>query len=128
MQVNKIYSGKVIGFQGTDANNVKPNTKIKNDEFVASAETKTEPPKISYLSIITGLMSDEQVAQINSSRKLPDNAKFVPDGMGGFLISPNYFSITSGTHDLPVGFEVKKRKPFGFVCVVPNGTKGFMIR
>lgn len=103
--------------------------KIEKDstEFSSKATKATEPPQISKTRLFFCALTDEQVVQINESKKLPENGKFVSNGYGQYYISPNFFGLRPGTQDLPVGFEVKKNI-LGFAVVVPNGTKGYMLR
>ena len=104
-------------------------TKLEKDftEFSSKATKATEPPQISKTRLFFCALTDEQVAKINESRKLPENGKFIANGYGSYYISPNFFGLRPGTQELPVGFEVKKNI-LGFAVVVPNGTKGYMLR
>ena len=85
-------------------------------------------PKIGFFRLATGFITKKQIAQINESGKLPDNAKFVPNGFGGYQITNDIFGITPGTKELPAGFEVKRGGIFGLAIVVPKGTEGLLIR
>ena len=79
------------------------------------------------ISFSTTQISDEQVQQINATGKLPPNAKFVPNELGGYQLTNNFFGIQAGTQELPAGFEVKKNI-LGFTTIVPKGTKGMLIK
>ena len=101
----------------------------EGDEFVEEDKENqknyyTEPPEISWIRAVTGILTYDQVDAINESRRLPDNVKFMMNGSGGYSISYNYFNIRPGTQTLPKGFEVKK-DILGFVHVVPTGTTGW---
>lgn len=127
------YNAPKVNFkQSTEE--VKPESKIsetileKDSTDFSSKETKAiEPPQISKTRLFFCALTDEQIAQINESKKLPKNGKFVNNGYGQYFITPNFFGLRPGTQDLPEGFEVKKNI-IGFAVVVPKGTKGFMIK
>ena len=89
---------------------------------------KAKAPKIGFFRLATGFITKKQIAQINESGKLPDNAKFVQNGWGGYTIQNDIFGITPGTKTLPAGFEVKRGGIFGQAIVVPKGTEGLLIR
>ena len=93
-----------------------------------SKPVKTKAPKIGFFRLATGFITKKQIAQINESGKLPDNAKFVQNGWGGYTIQNDIFGITPGTKTLPAGFEVKRGGIFGQAIVVPKGTEGLLIR
>ena len=110
----------------TEPASLKP--EVKEDTFELSAkQEQVAPPKISTLRLAVGLLTDEQIQQINETGKLPENAKFIPNGMGGYTIRNNFFGVTSGTQQLPQGFEVKNNL-FGFSQVVPKGTQGVFLK
>ena len=71
--------------------------------------------------------NDEQIAQINKTRKLPPNAKFVPNAVGQYRIVNNFINLTVGTQTLPEGFEVKKNI-LGQAVVLPKGSDGLFIK
>ena len=85
------------------------------------------PPDISWGRAVTGFLTDDQVAALHETGKLPENVKFVPNGVGGYSIVYNYLNVTSGTHDVPQGFEVK-RDFMGVAHVVPRGTDGLIYK
>ena len=98
------------------------------DSFELSAEAQElQPPRIGMGRLMLGLLTDKQVAQINASKKLPSNAKFVMNGVGGYSISNNFFGMRVGTQTLPEGFEVKKNV-LGFAVVLPKGSDGLMLK
>lgn len=98
------------------------------DEFYYSSRQKDmTPPDISWGRVVTGFLTDEQVERINATGKLPENVKFVQNGYGGYSIVYNYLNVTSGTHDVPKGFEVK-RDFVGMAHVVPVGTDGLIYK
>ena len=106
---------------------LKPDLTQKPDELVLSSK-EMDPPEISALRIMFGRLTDDQVAQINKSGKLPKNAKFIQSNMTGFYgIFNNFFNISPGTQQLPEGYEIKKNL-LGFAIVVPKGTEGAFIR
>lgn len=107
----------------------KENTQIpiENDEFVSSTQQETLPPDIGTFRLTTGFLTDKQVDDINKTRQLPSNAKFVMNGAGGYSISNNFFGIRVGTQTLPEGFEVRKNV-FGQAVVLPKGSEGLLIR
>lgn len=96
----------------------------------AKFSTKTEkpaPPEISTIRLMFSRLTDEQIAQINDSGKLHENAKFVMNGYGGYTICNNFFNLRVGTRELPQGFEVKKNV-MGFATVLPKGAEGAFIK
>ena len=98
------------------------------DTFEHSEKSaEIQPPRIGTARLMFGLLTDRQVAQINASRKLPPNAKFVMNGVGGYSISNNFFGVRVGTQTLPEGFEVKKNI-LGFAVVLPKGSDGIMLK
>lgn len=101
------------------------NAKNEVDAFVK--ETKAETPKISFARLMFSRLTDEQIKAVNESKKLPENAKFVQNGFGGYTIQNNIANITPGTRDLPVGYELKKNF-LGFTIVVPVGTESVLIK
>lgn len=84
-------------------------------------------PEIGFIRVAFNRLTDEQIAAINKNKKLPNNAKFVPDGQGRYIITNNIANIRVGTQTLPAGFEVKK-DAFGFTCVVPEGSHGLLLK
>ena len=86
-----------------------------------------QAPKVDFLRIAFNRLTDEQIAKINKTGKLPKNAKFVPDGMGGYTLVNNFFDITPGTKQLPAGFELKN-DVLGFTVVVPKGTESVILK
>ena len=98
----------------------------ENADTVELNNTK-QPPEISRARLAFGILTDDQIAAINESGKLPKNAKFMQNGFGGFTICNNFFGLRAGTQELPVGFEVKKNI-LGFACVLPKGTEGLAVK
>lgn len=92
-----------------------------------TGETETAP-KIGAFRLITCLLTDEQIAEINKTRKLPDNGKFIATpGGNGYTINYNLMNLRTGTKTLPEGFEVK-RNILGFAVVLPKDTEGLFIK
>jgi len=111
---------------GNTAEAIDFETKAYRDDEVEFTN-QTQAPNIGFFRITFNYLSDEQIKQVNESGKLPKNAKFIPDGMGGYRIHNNFFGIRHGTQQLPAGFELK-RSLLGFTVVVPKGTDGLFIR
>ena len=84
-------------------------------------------PRIGTARIIFNRLTDKQIETINKTGRLPDNAKFVANGQGGYVITNNFMDLRIGTQTLPEGFEVKK-DVFGFTCVLPKGSHGLMVK
>ena len=99
----------------------------RNPDVVELSSAETEPPKINAARIMFRVLTDEQIAQINKSGKLPSNGKFIKNAEGAYDISNNFFNLTTGTQILPEGYEVKK-DVFGFARVLPKGTEGALIK
>ena len=100
---------------------------IENDKFVSSTQPENLPPDIGTFRLTTGFLTDKQVDDINKTRQLPPNAKFVMNGYGSYAISNNFFGIRVGTQTLPEGFEVRKNV-FGQAVVLPKGSEGLLIK
>ncbi len=96
-------------------------------ELTKNEKTKPNPPQISKTRLAFSVLKDSQVEQINQAGKLPENAKFVMNGYGGYAICNNFFNLRAGTQEIPQGFEVKKNA-LGFAVVLPKGTKGALIK
>lgn len=113
---------KKVGFSGRQLG-------FKADNSVDSVEVQkaAKPHKIGGLRVLFSRLTNEQINAVNESRKLPDNAKFVKDGTGGYAISNNFFGIRAGTKTLPDDYELKKNF-LGFTIVVPKDTKGLFIK
>lgn len=99
---------------------------VRNDQFVPS-NNQALPPEIGTFRLATGFLTDKQVNDINKTRQLPPNAKFVMNGYGSYSISNNFFGIRIGTQTLPEGFEVRKNV-FGQAVVLPRGSEGLLIK
>lgn len=95
-------------------------------EFSSKSE-KVAPPEISTARLMFSRLTDDQISKINESGKLPENAKFVMNGFGGYTICNNFFNLRAGTRQLPQGFEVRK-DVMGFTTVLPKGTEGALIK
>ena len=100
---------------------------IENNKFVSSTQQENLPPDIGTFRLTTGFLTDKQVDDINKTRQLPPNAKFVMNGYGSYAISNNFFGIRVGTQTLPEGFEVRKNV-FGQAVVLPKGSEGLLIK
>lgn len=98
-----------------------------SEDVTQFSAKKPEPPKISRLRLAFGLLTKKQVDQINAAGRLPDNAKFMQNGMGGYTIHNNFFNLRHGTSTIPAGFEVR-RNILGFATVQPIDTKGLFIK
>jgi len=98
----------------------------EKDSFENNAGIKS--PSISNLHAFAGIFTDEQIAQINKSKKLPENLRFVYiDPLKWQYGQPwrePYYRICihnpitdKGTPNLPEGYEVKKSLLVG-TCAV----------
>lgn len=100
---------------------------LKKDVVELDKPEDLTPPEIGMLRLGTGFLTDEQVAQINKTKKLPPNAKFVPNAVGQYRIVNNFINLTVGTQTLPEGFEVKKNI-LGQAVVLPKDSDGLFIK
>ena len=100
---------------------------LKKDVVELDKPEDLTPPEIGMLRLGTGFLTDEQIAQINKTKKLPSNAKFVPNAVGQYRIVNNFINLTVGTQSLPEGFEVKKNI-LGQAVVLPKGSDGLFIK
>lgn len=64
--------------------------------------------KIGFWEAATGLLSDEQIAQINSTRQVPEGTIIVKTEDGDYDIENDRLNLTTGTRTLPEGYEVRK--------------------
>lgn len=102
------------------------NGKISVSKNAAKTTADTLPPKINWFQAITGFMSKEKVAQINKSRRVPNNCKFIKSD-GDYDLDYNFFGFRKGTQILPQGYEAK-RNIIGQVTIVREGTTGFTLK
>ena len=101
---------------------------MPNDKVDISAKANTvQPPEISAARLFFRVLTDEQISQINEAIRLPQNAKFVMNGFGGYAITNNFFNFRAGTKILPEGFEVRK-DIFGMAVVLPKGMEGAVLK
>lgn len=98
-----------------------------NESIFNSQQVDNTPPQIGGMRIALNYLTKDQIKEVNRTRRLPDNAKFVQTGFGKYEICNNFFDLRAGTQVLPEGYEVK-RDLLGFTIVVPAGTKGLFIR
>ena len=112
-------------FIHTQNTNNNPNVRHVGDEFISSekiSKTKndSEATEVSFIRATTGYLTQEQVDNINKTRKLPDNLKIISPYLGGYLLQYNS-DIDLGprsTQTVPEGYELK-RNIAGYVNVVP---------
>lgn len=96
------------------------------DLYERRMPVRHQPPRIGFFRLATGFLTQAQVDQINLSGKLPDNAKFIHNEYGKFVICNNFLGLRVGTQDLPYGFEVK-RNIIGQALVLPKGSSGLLV-
>ena len=114
-------------FKQAPAEAAPTKTETAQDAIELSTKEKPQAPAISTARLLFGRLTDEQIKQVNESKQLPENAKFVMNGFGGYSITNNFFNFRAGTRQLPEGFEVKK-DIFGFTVVLPKGMTGISIK
>lgn len=93
----------------------------------AEFSTKVDVPKISKTRLMFNRLTDEQISAVNKTGRLPEGAKFVANGFGGYTVCNNFFNFRAGTQQMPAGFELGK-DIFGFTVVKAIGTKGAFIK
>lgn len=118
---NKItYKSSFNNIVFGEAKKVESQKKVKSlvpDSFVSKEEIK--PPEIPNWRAFAGVFTDEQIAQINKSKKLPENLRFcwvnpLAARTSGGLVDPYYKIcmyipyVNEGTRDLPEGHIVIK--------------------
>ena len=111
-------------------NNIKINKQenLHNSELGITNDEQSKINNINKLRLITSMLTDKQIEQINKTGLLPDNAKFIFDGkVCRYYIANNFFGIRAGTQTLPEGFEVKKNL-IGQAVAVPKNTKSIFIQ
>lgn len=96
----------------------------KDSVELSKAQPETKLPKISRWRLFFGRLTKDQIKEINTTKMLPENAKFE---LGGKCLANNWCNFTGGTRKLLPGYELKQNV-FGFTVVVPEGTKGFWLR
>lgn len=135
--------GKICMINSVNSSNFQPITKVAFKQYqqpsaeipqapmhcdaYVSSQNTTMPPEIGFFRLMSGFLTDNQVNQINQSRQLPSNAKFIMNGYGSYSISNNILGVRVGTQTLPEGFEVKKNV-LGQAVVLPKGSEGLFIR
>lgn len=103
-----------------------------HDSFELSNSTP-KLDKINFLRLVFSRLTDEQVKIINETGVLPEGSKFIEatDGNGYKTGCPvltwNIFGITSGTQEVPEGYELKN-DILGFTHTVRKGTKGLIYK
>lgn len=108
----------------TAKNNNLEKTPAK-DVFKTSKNGKT---KVNPFRIWFQRLTKEQIAEINSTGKLPDNMKVRPNPVGtGYHTYHNIFNLQNGTKTLPDGYELRQNK-LGFTRLVPKDTEGFWLK
>lgn len=129
MSIQKVENVSKVMFKGEEATTEKVDKPVDNSPKTDTVEIKNKvsPPEISTAKLIIKRLTDEQIDQVNKARKLPQNAKFVRDGYGGYYIAANFMDLQIGTRKLPEGFEVRK-DALGFTCVLPKDAEGLFIK
>lgn len=129
MPVNSIKNNIKLNFRGESVNQEVPVQKAETEQKTDSVEikAKVEPPEISTNKLIFKRLTDEQIEQVNKAGKLPENAKFIRDGRGGYYVAANLMNLAVGTRKIPEGFELRK-DAFGFTCVLPKDSEGLFIK
>ena len=89
--------------------------------------TEAAAPEIGLARIIFNRLTPEQIATINENKQMPKNAKFVDDPVYGLRMTWNIADITTGTHSLPAGYELKN-DILGFTHVVREGTQAWYLK
>lgn len=128
MQINALKGKTNIYFKQDSIENESQNLKnpeVKTDNI--EIKTKVKPPQISTMRLFFHALSDEQINQVNKSKMLPENGKFVRDGYGGYIVSANLMNLRIGTRKLPEGFEVRKNA-LGLTLILPIDSEGLLIK
>ena len=104
------------------------NMEMENDSFESSVK---KPPKIGFCRLLFSRLTKDQIAQVNETKELPNNAKIVERNRSGYHQGPrltwNIFNVTPGTNKLPAGYELKN-DILGFTHVVREGTKSIIYK
>ncbi len=119
----QVNDGVKLEKQPTEDTFVKENNNAECAEGCCNGDCAN----IGVIRLATGFLTDAQVEEINKTGKLPENAKFIPNGVGQYIIANNFFNLRAGTQTMPEGFEVKKNF-IGQAIVVPKGTQGLLIK
>lgn len=129
MSIPKIENVSKVMFKGEESTTEKVDKPVDNSSKTDTVEIKHKinPPEISTTKLMIKRLTDEQIDQVNKSGKLPENAKFIRDGYGGYYIAANFMNLQIGTRKLPEGFEVRK-DALGFTCVLPKDSEGLFIK
>lgn len=100
----------------------------KQTDFFVPEATEKKAPEISGVRVLFNRLTDEQIAQVNESGKLPKNAKVVDlPSIGQPRLTWNLWDITPGTHKIPAGYELKK-DILGFTQLVREGTQAWYLK
>ena len=117
--VNLVKNTNTNNLQKQNLNNANITNPLKQDTF---EKKEYEGTKIDMLSLFAGMLSNEQVEDINKNKKLAKGAVFQKNEDGDYNIVPDFCDLTKGTRILPEGYEVKNNF-IGRTKVVPVGTK-----
>ncbi len=125
--VNSMNPGQRIDFKGDDG--IYTELGFTTPPYdLYEFTTPQAPPKIGFFRLAFNRLTDEQIAAVNESGKLPGNAKFYPGITNGkYSIGNKILGITQGTTTLPAGTEVRKSW-LGFTKVVNKDTEGWFLR
>lgn len=83
--------------------------------------------KVDFIEAATGLLSDEQVEIINKERVVPEGTIIVKKENGEYDLETNVTGLTTGTRELPEGYEIRKNI-MGFIKIVPMDQKSIFLR
>lgn len=108
-----------ISFGNSKNIQVEPNKSIgRSKPDSIEINNKIEPPELTALQIIFNTFTDEQIAQINKAKMLPENACFIYQDFSRtrghkyedpyYLIGLRIIKIENRERILPEGYEVKR--------------------
>ena len=101
---------------------------IKNKNAKSEAKKRdTIENRISYFSVATGILSDEQVEKINKTRVVPEGTIIVKTEDGEYELENNRLGWTEGTRLMPEGYEMRKNV-LGVAEIVPIDQKSIFLK
>jgi len=94
---------------------------------VVEIDNKIEPPQITNKQLLLGQITNEQIAQINKAKMLPENARFeevyAAGGRGGLLTEP-YYEINLYVPYMPTFYKETRILPKGYEVVKSVSNSG----
>ncbi len=126
MDINKISNIGKVNFKQEIAEPSKALPELTESKDLIQLQT-SKNPQISDWQFLFSRLNDEQIEQVNKSKMLPPNGKFVMVDHGRYTLVPNWINLFTGTRKLPAGFELRK-DILGFSVILPIDSEGLFVQ